>query len=67
MKRNRVAATWRTALRCVVCVAASAVALVPATAQVLVDFSPSSLNLNLGESALVEVTVTGVPAEGLAA
>ena len=50
-----------------VCVAASAVALVPATAQVQVDFSPSSLNLNLGESALVEVTVTGVPAEGLAA
>jgi hypothetical protein len=39
----------------------------PAAAQVQVDFSPSNLNLNLGESALVEVTVTGVPAGGLAA
>ena len=38
-----------------------------AAAQVQIDFSPSVLNLTLGERALVEVNVTGVPAPGLAA
>ena len=38
-----------------------------AAAQVQIDFSPSVLNLTLGERALVEVNVTGVPAQGLAA
>jgi hypothetical protein len=36
-------------------------------AQVQIDFSPSVVNLSLGESALVEINVTGVPAQGLAA
>jgi len=42
-------------------------ALSPILAQVQVDFSPAALNLNIGESALVAVQVTGVPAPGLAA
>ena len=38
-----------------------------AMAQVPVDFSPSSVNVQVGESVLVEISVTNVPQPGLAA
>jgi hypothetical protein len=45
----------------------STIAFSQATAQVQVDFVPSTVNLSLGQRALVAVELTGVPVGGLAA